>query len=126
MSPESSNKLKTARRLIEESITEPHDDVWITHETGCDELGLVGTPDAYLRLALAALNTATASTTDPSTSRVIGSHTLAANTDYYDVFGSCDFRITSGWVSADPQAVLAVRRYFGDFYGTAETPESND
>ena len=104
--------LDEASRLIRGLISDPTAKVSVVVETGPDEAAAIGTSNAYLRLALAALEFVQQTRRKQVEQRMVGSHNLACTTSFGDVFSGPEYRITAGWMAESELEAKAVADYF--------------
>ena len=115
--------LDEACEIVGSLITNHRARLWVTIETGFDESGLIGTADAYLRLAAAALDLVRTAGRKTARVRELGGSKLPVSADFYDVFGPAEVRITGGWLASSEREVTAGRAVFGDTYGAEPDAE---
>src|SRR5262249_36636184 len=108
---------------VARQISNPNARLWMTIETGIDEAGVVGTSDAYLRLAAAALKLAGAADRHDIPRQTGAGYGLPASNHFKGGLGPVEPRITGGWLAPSDVEVTAVRRFFGDFYESTDSAE---
>jgi hypothetical protein len=104
--------INDACRLIRGQMVESTSRLSIVIETGPDEAAVVGTVDAYLRLALAALEFVQYSRLEEATKVSIGPYCLPCTTSFGAVFGGLEVCLDSGLLTESELETQLVADYF--------------
>jgi hypothetical protein len=86
-------------RMIRGLIADPAARLSVAVETGPDEATFVGTVDAYLRLALAALEFVADAQAGLIERRSVGEVQVVGTASFGSVFASGDFAVSAGWLT---------------------------
>ncbi len=100
-----------ACRLVRGRLTDPTARLTVAIETGPDEAILVGTADAYLRLALAALEFVADAQAGRSRRLSIGGVSVAGTMAFEDVVEYGEVALAAGWLVETSGDVRAVAEY---------------
>jgi hypothetical protein len=100
-----------ACRLLHGLVADQAARVSVAIETGPDEAVLVGTADAYLRLALTALEFVADTWTEQAERQSVGGVGVTGTTKFGEVFAPGEVGVSSAWLAATAEEVQAVKEY---------------
>jgi hypothetical protein len=100
-----------ACRLVRGLITDPSARLSVAIETGPDEAVLVGTADAYLRLALASLEFVADTRAERTERQLVGGVQVAGTTTFGEVFAPGEVGVSSGWLAGTAGEAKSVGEY---------------
>ena len=100
-----------ACRLIRSVISDPAARLSVAIETGPDEAFLIGTADAYLRLALAALEFVADAQAGRAQRRTVGGLTIADSAAFGDAIKPGEVWLSGGWLTASAEEAQALSEY---------------
>ncbi|MDB5345162.1 MAG: hypothetical protein JWP89_3539 [Schlesneria sp.] len=107
-----SANIDEACRLIRSQIVDSSARLRIVIETGADEAVAVGTVNAYLRLALAALEFAQQTRTAETTTFNVGPHRLPCTNSFGTIFSGLEVCLDGGFLTESESETQLVADYF--------------